>query len=53
MANSGISHHGIDGPQRTTPDYKYEMDGATHTHEGINPSCGDELTLSLKASRTA
>lgn len=30
------------------PDYKYDMEDPTHTHEGINPSCGDELTLSLK-----
>ena len=30
------------------PDYKYQMDDATHTHDGINPSCGDELTLSLR-----
>ena len=30
------------------PDYKYEMAGATHSHDGINPSCGDELTLSLR-----
>ena len=29
------------------PDYKYEMDSPTHTHDGINPSCGDELTLQL------
>ena len=28
--------------------YKYEMDAPTHTHDGINPSCGDELTLSLR-----
>ena len=27
------------------PDYKYEMDAPTHEHDGINPSCGDELTL--------
>ena len=26
------------------PDYKYEMDAPTHEHDGINPSCGDELT---------
>lgn len=32
------------------PDYKYEMEDATHTHDGINPSCGDELTLSLRVS---
>lgn len=30
------------------PDYKYQMDNATHTHDGIHPSCGDELTLSLR-----
>ena len=30
------------------PDYKYQMDAPTHTHDGINPSCGDELTLSLR-----
>lgn len=30
------------------PDYKYEMQDATCSHEGINPSCGDELTLQLK-----
>ena len=30
------------------PDYKYEMDGATHSHDGVNPSCGDELTLQLR-----
>ena len=26
------------------PDYKYEMDAPTHEHDGINPSCGDEIT---------
>ena len=30
------------------PDYKYEMNGATHSREGVNPSCGDQLTLSLR-----
>lgn len=30
------------------PDYKYEMDAPTLSHEGINPSCGDELTLQLR-----
>lgn len=30
------------------PDYKYEMDCPTMTHEGVNPSCGDDITLSLK-----
>ena len=30
------------------PDCKYEMDDATHEHEGVNPSCGDELRLQLR-----
>ena len=30
------------------PDYKYEMENPTHSHDGINPSCGDELTLPLR-----
>lgn len=30
------------------PDYKYAMDSPTHSREGVNPSCGDELTLSLR-----
>ena len=30
------------------PDYKYEMENPTHSHDGINPSCGDELTLQLR-----
>ena len=30
------------------PDYKYEMENATHTHEGVNPSCGDDIILSLR-----
>ena len=30
------------------PDYKYEMEGCTCSHEVINPSCGDELTLQLR-----
>ncbi len=30
------------------PDYKYVLDDATHQHDGINPSCGDEMTLYLK-----
>ena len=32
------------------PDYKYEMDDFTHEHEGINPSCGDEMVLRLRLS---
>lgn len=30
------------------PDYKYEMEDCTCSHKGINPSCGDELTLQLR-----
>lgn len=30
------------------PDYKYEMECATCTRDGLNPTCGDELTLSLR-----
>lgn len=30
------------------PDYKYQMDDPTCTHEGVNPSCGDELTFSVR-----
>lgn len=29
------------------PDYKYSMENSTHSHNGINPSCGDDLTLHL------
>ena len=28
------------------PDYKYDMEGATDEHEGVNPSCGDETSVS-------
>ena len=27
------------------PDYKYDMEGATDEHEGVNPSCGDDIWL--------
>lgn len=30
------------------PDYKYEMDDPSISHEGVNPSCGDEITLTMK-----
>lgn len=32
----------------THPDYKYELEDATHEHDGINPSCGDELHLAVR-----
>lgn len=30
------------------PDYKYQMDNPTVSHAGVNPSCGDELTFSVR-----
>jgi nitrogen fixation NifU-like protein len=30
------------------PDYKYQLDDFTFSHEGINPSCGDELTFAVR-----
>ena len=30
------------------PDYKYAMEAPTAVRHGVNPSCGDELTLSLR-----
>ncbi len=32
------------------PDYKYELDDFTYEREGINPSCGDEMTLRVRLS---
>ena len=32
----------------THPDYKYELEDATHEHDGVNPSCGDELHLCIR-----
>ncbi len=32
------------------PDYKFELTDFTHEHEGINPSCGDEMVLRLRLS---
>lgn len=33
------------------PGYKYQMDDATCTHEGVNPTCGDELELSIRLDK--
>lgn len=30
------------------PDHRETLAGATHTHEGVNPSCGDDLTIQLR-----
>lgn len=32
----------------THPDYKYELEDATHTHAGVNPTCGDALSFSVR-----
>ena len=32
------------------PDYKYELEDFTHEHDGVNPSCGDAMTLRLRLS---
>lgn len=29
------------------PSSKYEIDNPTHSHRGVNPTCGDDITLSL------
>ena len=34
----------------THPDYNFELEDATLTHEGINPSCGDDLVLHIRLS---
>ena len=32
------------------PSHKKKMEDATHTLQGVNPSCGDDITLMLKLS---
>ena len=32
----------------THPDYKYALEDATLEHDGVNPSCGDELHLAIR-----
>ena len=34
----------------SNPDYKFELDDFTHEHEGVNPSCGDEMVLRVRLS---
>lgn len=31
----------------SNPDYNHELCNATHSHQGVNPTCGDELNLHL------
>lgn len=47
MANNGIYTAAL-MEHNAHPDYKYQMEAPTASHDGINPSCGDELTLSLR-----
>lgn len=30
------------------PDYRYDLADATCSHEGVNPSCGDDLVLKVR-----
>lgn len=30
------------------PDYRYTIENPTHTHDGVNPTCGDELTIQVR-----
>ena len=30
------------------PDYKYDLEDATHRHSGVNPTCGDALSFSVR-----
>lgn len=30
------------------PEHKHEIEGANYTLEGVNPSCGDDIILSLR-----
>lgn len=30
------------------PDYRYTIAHATHSHDGVNPTCGDELTIQIR-----
>ena len=42
LYNEIINEHNL------RPYHKYHLEGANFTLEGVNPSCGDEITLSLK-----
>ena len=51
-ANTHAGVPGLYNPQFmdhvSHPDYRYVLEDATHTHEGVNPSCGDELTFYVR-----
>ena len=49
MANGGVYTAAL-MEHNAHPDYKYELVDFTHEHEGVNPSCGDEMVLRLRVS---
>ena len=49
MANTGVYTAAL-MEHNAHPDYKFDLSDFTHEHEGINPSCGDELVLKLRLS---
>ena len=48
MENSKALYTGALMEHNAHPDYKYKLEDATCSHDGINASCGDEMTLYLK-----
>ena len=49
MANTGVYTAAL-MEHNAHPDYKFALDDFTHEHEGVNPSCGDEMVLRLRLS---
>ena len=47
MANANVYSRAL-MDHVSSPDYKYKMDEPTLSHEGINPSCGDDLVLDVR-----
>lgn len=47
MANANVYSRAL-MDHVSNPDYKYKMPLATYSHEGINPSCGDDLVLNVR-----
>ena len=47
MANTNVYSRAL-MDHVSNPDYKYKMECPTHSHEGVNPSCGDDLVLDVR-----
>lgn len=47
MANANVYSRAL-MDHVSSPDYKYKMDEPSLSHEGINPSCGDDLVLDVR-----